>query len=219
MELKRALELRTEYAGTAGVIRVDGDDFICLNEMAAFFPSKDIKEWQKNKATQEWVDIVSAREIGGNPPIIAKRGKGGGTWAHHMVAFEFATWLSPEFKYTVYKAYIEGKQGKQNWNIKRIMAANNYKLMCKAIEGSHDPAKHYHYSNEARMLNNIVFGEHEGNPRDNASESQLDAISWLESRNGAYIEAGMEYQARKELLIKLYTTKYLPKNEVKALSE
>jgi len=210
MELKRAIELRMEYAGNPGVIRVDSKNFFCLNEMASFFPGKEIKEWLKNRATQEWVDLISLREMGGIPPIITKRGKGGGTWAHHLIAFEFATWLSPEFKYVVYNSYINGTQRKENWNIKRIMAANNYKLMCESIQNAHEAPKPYHYSNEARMLNSIVFAD-PGFDREMATEQQLDAISWLESRNGAYIDIDMEYKDRKEKLIHLYAEKYLPK--------
>ena len=211
MELKRALELRTEYAGNAGVIRVDGNDYICLNEMLAFFPQKRLDHWLNNDSTNEFIALVEKSIIPGKSGIIAKRGKGGGTWAHHLIAFELATWLSPEFKLKVYQEYIDGRQTKQDWNIKRILAANEFKLMCEAIKNDHENPKPYHFSNEALMLNEIVFGVREAAVRDSATEQQLDAISWLESRNGAYIELGMGYQERKTVLAGLYNSKYLPK--------
>ena len=208
MELKRALELRTEYAGNAGVIRVDADDYICLNEMLAFFPDHRMDVWAKTDKTKAFITCVEREfQLPLNGGIIARRGKLGGTWAHPMIAFEFATWLSPEFKLKVYREYVDGKQTKKDWNIKRIMAANNYKMMTEAIKNDHDDPKPYHFSNEALMLNEIVFGVRDGNVRDTATEQQLDDISWLETRNGAYIELGMEYQERKTTLQKMYGKK------------
>jgi hypothetical protein len=210
MELKRALELHTEYAGSAGIIRVDADDYICLNELNAFFPNKRVDHWLANDATKEFIALIEKTIIPGKSGIIAKRGKRGGTWAHHLIAFEFAMWLSAEFKLKVYQEYIEGRQNKQDWNIKRILAASNYKFMCDSVKADHDPAKPYHFSNEARMLNTIVFGEPSFD-RDQATEDQLDAIAWLEGRNGALIDYGLDYSERKSSLTKMYREKYLSK--------
>ena len=207
MELKRALELRTEYNGAEGVIRVDVDGYVCLNEMLAFFPNKSLKEWQKNKTTQEFIEISSKDIMGGNPPIIAKRGKGGGTWAIPIVAFEFATYLSPEFKYRVFNEYINGTQKKQNWNIARILASYNYKIMGDAIALAHNEPKPYHYSNEALMINEIVFGDRSSGLRDTATEKQLDEISMLESYNAAYIDLGLDFQTRKARLAEIFQKK------------
>lgn len=215
MELKRALVLQTEYAGTVGAIRVDVNEYVCLNEMLAFFPGRSMDKWAKAEGTKEFASAVEKEY--GIPPfggIIGKKGKGGGTWAHPMIAFEFATWLSPEFKLKVYKEYTTGTQGKQNWNIKRILAANNYKIMSDSVHDAHTPAMPYHYSNEAKMLNTVLFGKHEDGLRDSATEEQLDTLSWLESHNAAYIDLGLDYQKRKETLIDL-----LSKRNTKAIGE
>jgi hypothetical protein len=207
MELKRALELRTEYAGKAGVIRVDNQDFICLNEMLAFFPNKSMDKWAKAEHTKEFVLAVEKEfQIPPNGGIIAKRGKAGGTWAHPMIAFEFATWLSPEFKLKVYREYIEGTQNKKGWNIKRIMAADNFKFMTEAVKNDHAEPKHYHFSNEARMINQILFGEPSFD-REEATEFQLDQISWAERANGVMIEMCIDYQERKSKLADLFIKK------------
>jgi hypothetical protein len=204
MELKKALQLHTEYSGMQGIIRVGNDDFICLNEMAAFFPYKSLDKWMKAEHAKEFIAAVeSSYQLPPNGGIKTKRGNMGGTWAHPMVAFEFATWLSPEFKIKVYREYIEGTQTKKDWNIKRILASNNYKMMCDSIKSAHDEPKPYHYSNESRMINAIIFSEPSFD-RDNANESQLEDISWLESRNGACIDLGMDYQQRKAKLTELY---------------
>lgn len=206
MELRRALELHTEYNGVPGIVKCNGD-YICLNDLNSYFPSKRIDHWLESSQVKELVECVEKNIIPGKPGIQTRRGKGGGTYAHHLIAMDFAAWLSVEFKLKIYMEYTNGTQHKQDWTIKRILAADNYKLMCRAIEDRHDPVQVYHFSNEALMLNEIVFGTREGDVRENATEQQLDDISWLESRNGAYIELGMDYQTRKKTLIEMYAKK------------
>ena len=70
MELKRALELRTEYAGSAGVIRVDSQDYVCLNEMAAFFPNKRLDHWLANDTTKDFISLIEKTIIPGKSGII-----------------------------------------------------------------------------------------------------------------------------------------------------
>jgi hypothetical protein len=130
--------------------------------------------------------------------VTKKRGRyDGGTYAHELIAFEFATWLSTEFKLEVFLRYQEGSQNIKNWNIKRILSAFNYKLMSNAVVNAHDPVKFYHFSNEAIMINKIVFGKHEKELRDNASTIELEEIARLESHNATMIELKMSFQERK----------------------
>jgi len=203
MELKRALELRAEYGGIIGLIKCD-EDYICLNDLNSYFPNKRIQNWMANSETKELIEAIEKTIITGKSAIITKRGKGGGTYAYHLVALDFAAWLSVEFRIKIYQEYINGTQRKQDWNLKRILAAFNYKIMSTAINNAHDPVKTYHYSNEALMLNEIVFGVRESTSRDTATEEQLNEIAMLEGHNATLIEIGMDYQPRKELLMKLY---------------
>jgi hypothetical protein len=205
MKLSTALELRTKYDGIDGVIRVDEHDYICLTEMASFFPGKHIDDWLRGKGVKEFISIAEqSAQIPQNCGIKTRRGNGGGTWAHHLIAFDFAMWLSPEFKIKVYQEYIDGTQNKKNWNIKRIMAAFNYKMLTKAIHDAHEEPKSYHYSNEALLINEIVFGVRQGNVRDTATEQQLDIVARMEAHNATLIELGYTYQDRKEALKKLF---------------
>lgn len=213
MELKRALAIREEYNGIAGAVKCDGD-YICLNDLNVYFPNKHIDDWKRTAQTQELILNIEKFIIPGKCGIIGKRGKGGGTYAHHLIALDFAAWLSVEFKLKIYLAYTNGTQKKQDWNIKRILAANNYRLMCDAIKGDHEPAKPYHFSNEALMLNEIVFHSREATARDGASEELLDDIAELEADNSTMIKLGMDYQARKAKLTELYA-----KKAVKAISQ
>jgi hypothetical protein len=137
---------------------------------------------------------------------MAKRGKGGGTYAHHIIAFDFAMWLSVEFRLTVYIEYTNGKQHKQNWDIKRILAANNFKIMTDAIQEAYNVPKAYHFSNEALMINEIVFGSREKENRDTATEEQLNDIASLEGDNATLIKLGMSYQERKIKLTEFYNS-------------
>jgi len=209
MKLTDALTLRMSFNDLKGEIRIDENGYICLNDLAAYFPHKRLDHWKDNKTTIEFIETVNeflnTPNSGDLKSLVSKRGKYvGGTYAHELVAMEFCTWLSPEFKLKVYLEYISGKQQKKGWNVKRILAAYNYKIMTKSIEDSHEDPKHYHYSNEAKMLNVIVFGKSEKGIRDSASESELDDIAWLEGKNSAYIDIEMDYQERKTILIRLY---------------
>jgi len=219
VELKKALDLQVQYYGNDGTVRVDENGYICLNDLAAYFPHKDMSNWQRSPSTLEYIsaverDLNSVESTELKQAMTARRGRHrSGTYAHRWIAMHFAMWLSPEFNLAIVKAYEDGTQRKQDWNIKRILAANNYKIMCDSVKNAHDPAKPYHFSNEARMLNFIVFGENEGNPRETATEAELDAIAWLETHNSAYIDLGMSYQDRKAKLAELYGIKYLPTHQ------
>lgn len=210
MELKEALVLRMSFNDVCGEIRIDKNGYVCLNDLSVYYPNKSIKDWKKNKSTVEFMDLIDKDLNRENSPhlkkcLLSKRGKyNGGTYAHQDLAMEFCMWLSPEFKLTVIQAFRKGTQRKENWNIKRILASENYKLMAESVKNDHDPVRGYHYGNEAKMLNKIVFGMHQKNIRDIATESQLDDIAWLESKNSAYIDIKMSYDDRRAILTDLY---------------
>ena len=83
---------------------------------------------------QQWIKSTNA--IG----LISKSGRyGGGTFAHKDIAFEFASWLSPEFKLYIIKDYQrlkedEGHRLALDWNVKRILVSANYKIHTDAIK-------------------------------------------------------------------------------------
>jgi hypothetical protein len=210
MELKKALELQVEHYGRDGTIRVDENGYMCLNDLAEYYPHKRIQHWMENSSTKELIQKVSDILINPfsgelKPSVIARRGKyKSGTYAHELVAMDFAAWLSVELKLKIYQAYIDGTQHKKDWNIKRILAADNYKMMCDAIKNDHEAPKPYHFSNETLMLNEIVFGVRDGYIRENATEKQLEDISWAEKTNGVMIQMGIDYQSRKAKLAEMF---------------
>ena len=224
MELKKAVELQVQYYGKDGVVRVDENGFLSLNDMNAYFPNKKLQDWLDNRSTKELIEALCqslnpSKERDLKSPdestkcLSTRRGRHtGGTYAHEILALDFAAWLSVEFRIHIYTSYINGTQRKQDWNIKRILAANNYKIMCEAIKADHEDPQHYHYSNEALMINEVIIGVRDKTARDNASEKVLDAVAWAEGANGIMISLGMDYQTRKKKLAEMYSEKYLPEH-------
>lgn len=175
---------------------------------------------------QKWIESTNA--IG----IISRSGNGGGTFAHKDIAFEFASWLSPEFKLYVITDYQRLKNDESNklssdWNIKRLIAKTNYRIQTDAIKQNLIPEnvslKHQSvtYANEADMLNVALFGmtakewkknnpRAKGNIRDNATISQLIVLANLENLNATFIKEGLSQQERllrlnKEAIYQLTT--------------
>jgi hypothetical protein len=167
---------------------------------------------------KRWIEAVGA--IG----IVNKAGRyGGGTFAHKDIAFEFATWISPEFKLYLIKEFQrlkveENERLLLGWDAKRMLTKINYKIHTDAIrENIILPAKlsqkeaSVTYANEADVLNVALFGmtakdwrnrnkNKDGNIRDYADVTQLVCLANLENLNAEYIRAGL---LQKERLMKL----------------
>jgi hypothetical protein len=150
---------------------------------------------------------------------------GGGTFAHKDIAFEFASWLSPEFKLYLIKEFQrlkeeENKKTALGWDLKRSLAKINYRIHTGAIKEHLIPKEitgrqaHAIYASEGDILNMALFGmtakdwriqnpDKEGNIRDYATVEQLVVLSNLESLNAIWLE---EKIAQPERLIKLNKT-------------
>jgi hypothetical protein len=165
---------------------------------------------------QKWIDSTNA--IG----IISKSGRYGGTFAHRDIAFEFATWISAEFKFYFIKEFQrlkadESDRLKLDWNLQRTLAKVNYHIHTDAIKQNLIPqalAKdkiNFVYADEADMLNMALFGmtarqwrelnpKTLGNIRDMASIEQLVVLSNMESINAILIHQGMQQNVRIQQL-------------------
>ncbi len=167
-------------------------------------------------SVKKWISLTNAKGI------ISNAGRYGGTFAHKDIAFEFGSWLSPEFKLYLIKEYQRLKEDENSrlsldWNVKRTLAKINYKIHTDAIKDNLIPenvsAKHKSitYANEADVLNIAMFsktakewrdenGENKGNIRDYASLQQLIVLTNLESLNAEFIRRGLPQYER---LVKL----------------
>jgi hypothetical protein len=166
---------------------------------------------------KQWIEKTGA--IG----IISRSGRyGGGTFAHRHIAFEFATWLSPEFKYFLISEFERLKKEEQSrlsaeWNLQRTLAKINYRIHTDAIKEHIIPPvvtkaqANFIYASEADLLNVALFGstasewraenpDADGNIRDAATLEQLVVLSNLESLNAVFIRQGLPQSERLVLL-------------------
>ena len=148
--------------------------------------------------------------------VQAKAGRYGGTYAHKDIAFEFAMWISPEFKVYIVKEFQRLKEEEQKqlgWSAKRELSKINYRIHTDAIKHNLIPAEITKaqastvYANEADVLNVAIFGmtakqwrdtnpDLKGNIRDYASINELICLSNMENLNAVFIEQGMPQQER-----------------------
>lgn len=163
---------------------------------------------------KQWIERT--RAIG----LITKSGRYGGTYAHKDIAFEFATWISVEFKLYLIKEFQVLKDGEQKllgWDARRDLAKINYRIHTDAIKQNLIPSElskkqiELIYASEADVLNMALFGmtaahwraanpAKEGNIRDYADIEQLICLSNLENLNALFINEGW---AQSERLKKL----------------
>ena len=171
---------------------------------------------------KKWIETTNA--IG----IISKSGRYGGTFAHKDIAFEFASWISIEFKLYIIKEFQRLKEDendrlKLDWNLQRTLAKVNYHIHTDAIKENLVPKEltitqaSYVYANEADMLNVALFGKTakqwrdenpaaKGNIRDEATIEQLVVLSNMESISAVFINQGLPQNERLVQLNKLAIT-------------
>ncbi|HEY4696749.1 MAG: DNA-binding protein [Gallionellales bacterium RIFCSPHIGHO2_02_FULL_57_16] len=152
-------------------------------------------------------------ELTGAKGLIASAGRYGGTYAHRDIAFEFGSWLSPEFKLYLIKEFQRLKDEENNrlnlgWNLQRTLSKINYRIHTDAIRETLIPPAITKsqvtlvYANEADLLNVALFGQTakqwrdahpdaEGNIRDHAPLEQLVVLTNLESLNAVLIRQGL----------------------------
>ena len=163
-------------------------------------------------STKQWTERTNA--IG----IIAKPGRYGGTYAHRDIAFEFATWLSPEFKLyliTEFQRLKSDELQRQSleWNLQRTLSKINYRIHTDAIKEQIVPKaitkaqSSAVYASEADLLNVALFGmtaaqwradnhDKDGNMRDHATLEQLVVLSNMESINALLLRQGLSQGER-----------------------
>ena len=163
----------------------------------------------------KWISATNAKGVK------VKRGHGGGTYAHVDIAFEFASWISPEFKLYVIKDYQRLKSDENSrlsleWNEKRLFTKINYRIHTDAVKENLAPnikgkGGKFVYATEADVLNVALFGRtakqwrdenpnKPGNLRDGATLHQLIVLANLESMNAHLIKEGRSRQERAEYL-------------------
>ncbi|MCS3018020.1 KilA-N domain-containing protein [Phocaeicola vulgatus] len=156
-------------------------------------------------SVKQWVEKTNSKGI------IAKAGRYGGTYAHKDIAFEFATWVSPQFKLYLLKEFQrlkEEEQAQLGWSAKRELSKINYRIHTDAIRQNLIPVEvtpaqaGIIYAEEADVLNVAMFGMTarmwreqnpglKGNIRDYASINELICLSNMENLNAVFIDQGI----------------------------
>ncbi|MFA5344138.1 MAG: KilA-N domain-containing protein [Kiritimatiellia bacterium] len=167
-------------------------------------------------SAKKWVELTGAKGL------IASAGRYGGTYAHRDIAFEFGSWLSPEFKLYLIKEFQRLKEDENRrlslaWNLNRTLAKLNYRIHTDAIKAHLIPAAltpaqiSFTYANEADVLNVALFGQTakqwreanpdlEGSMRDYAAIEQLLVLANIEGMNAEFIRMGL---AQSDRLVRL----------------
>jgi hypothetical protein len=165
-------------------------------------------------SAKQWIEKTNA--IG----IISKAGRYGGTYAHKDIAFEFATWISPELKFFLIKEFqrLKDQELQQlGWDIRRNLTKINYRIHTDAIKTNLIPPElspqqiNFVYASEADLLNMALFGktarqwrdenpDHKGNIRDEANVAQLVCLANLETLNAHFIHQRLSQPERLNIL-------------------
>ncbi len=173
--------------------------------------------------------------------LIASAGRYGGTFAHTDIAFEFGSWLSPEFKLYLIKEFQRLKEDENPrlslaWNLNRTLSKLNYRIHTDAVKAHLIPAMvtpaqaSITYATEADLLNVALFGQIarqwrdanpklEGNIRDYASVEQLLVLANMEGMNAEFIHMGLPQGERLKRLnqIAIRQMQVLTSSSLKAL--
>ena len=156
---------------------------------------------------RQWIDTTHASGL------VSKSGRYGGTYAHRDIAFEFASWISVEFKLYLIKEFQRLKEDESRrlslaWNLNRTLSKLNYRIHTDAIQAHLIPAAvtpaqaAITYASEADLLNVALFGltakqwrdanpKLDGNMREYATIEQLLVLANIEGMNAEFIHMGL----------------------------
>lgn len=184
---------------------------------------------------KRWIDTT--RAVG----LISKAGRYGGTFAHRDIAFEFASWISVEFRLYLIKEFQRLKEDENRrlslaWNLNRTLSKLNYRIHTDAVKAHLIPPEvtpaqaAITYATEADLLNVALFGHTarqwrdanpklEGNVRDYAGVEQLLVLANMEGMNAEFIHMGLPQGERLKRLnqIAIRQMQVLTRSNLKAL--
>ncbi len=169
------------------------------------------------------ISVKEFTEKTGAISLSAKAGRYGGTYAHKDIAFEFAMWISPEFKVYMVREFQRLKTEEQKligWSAKRELSKINYHIHTDAIQHNLIPPEltpqqiSAVYANEADVLNIALFGitakqwrdnnpDLKGNMRDYATINELICLSNLENLNALFVNENLPLPQRLQKLNKI----------------
>lgn len=145
---------------------------------------------------------VDARKIASVNSV--KGGKNQGTYAAELVAIRYAAWIDADFEVGVYLTFQAAAQKSDDWRTLRHASASTNKVVNAILQHTRADAgkdtQHFHYANEAKLVNWVVCGEFKGLNRNELGDSDLDLIAHLEERNAVLLGRGLTREQRQPML-------------------
>ena len=188
---------------------------------------KRVQHWLDNKETQEYIEKLNSRLSGdlntdATGIISTKKGRNGGTWLHPKLAVAFARWLSVDFSIWCDEQIdkiIHGERESIDWGMMRHASKSSNKVANEILQMVRNEqgkeTKHFHYANEAKLVNYALTGKFEPIDRDSLSAEDLDLLASLENRNSVLIGREVDRETRKEILCQMAHTAKIKKLESK----
>lgn len=216
---------------TVGGIEVRQDSALyCLNDLhkaAGGERRHEINNWLSLKSTKD--EVAYLEETTGITVVKITTGRNGGTYVTKDLVYSYAMWVSPKFKFSVTQAYdalVNGEIEKAKDIATRTILKDEYRPMTDSVlahrHAQGKEAKHYHYSNEADMINRAITGMtskqfkerfHCDSVRDNLTAEGRQAMLALQRANTALLDLDMSYEDRRgklgEILKNRFTGKIL----------
>ena len=179
--------------------------------------------WLSLPSTDSYINSMSrALNVGKSDIIKTSRGRNGGTWLHPKLAVAFARWLSDDFAVWCdlqIDKTIHGERETIDWGMMRHASKSSNKVANEILQMVRNEqgkeTKHFHYANEAKLVNFALTGKFEPIDRDSLSAEDLDLLASLENRNSVLIGREVDRETRKEILCQMAHTAKIKKLESK----
>ena len=194
--------IKADFDGS--VVTLNSDGWINATVIADAHDKKPV-DWLRLQSTIEYMGKLKVRFP--HPLVETKKGRNGGTWLHPKLAVMFARWISVDFAIWCDEQIdeiIHGKPEANDWEKLRHQAASSYKVMSAILDSRRQldgkETKHFHYANEAKLVNWALTGEYKALERESLSGQDLDLLAKLESLNSVMISDSVSRDDRRERL-------------------
>ena len=174
------------------------------------FGKRPVNWLELDSTVRYMTSMSSALKVDKSDLLDIKKGRSGGTWMHPKLAIAFARWLSDDFAVWCdlqIDKIIHGERESIDWGMMRHASkssnkvANEILMMVRQEQGKE--TKHFHYANEAKLVNYALTGKFEPVDRDSLSAQDLDLLASLEHRNSVLIGRDVDRETRKEILCQM----------------
>jgi len=174
------------------------------------FGKRPVNWLELDSTVRYMTSMSSALKVDKSDLLDIKKGRSGGTWMHPKLAIAFARWLSDDFAVWCdlqIDKIIHGERESIDWGMMRHASkssnkvANEILMMVRQEQGKE--TKHFHYANEAKLVNFALTGKFEPVDRDSLSAQDLDLLASLENRNSVLIGRDVDRETRKEILCQM----------------